>query len=194
MTQLASDTFTRANNPTLSAPWVDARAGALIVSNQVGCDPLNGDGYSYYNGVSFPNDGYAQVKISQPPALQKGAAAGYRMQGSDRSGYYAGYTGPDTSSTDRRIFLYNVGTFVAIATEGIIPTTGEMAKIEATGTTWKYYADGVFRFSNTDATYASGKAGLFAGASDTADPVLDDWSAGDLLTGGGGGLTLLGAG
>jgi hypothetical protein len=69
MPALATDDFNRADNNSLGANWTIVTAGwdatgFAIASNAAAPQALTGDDLEIYTGATFPNDQYAQVKVS----------------------------------------------------------------------------------------------------------------------------------
>jgi hypothetical protein len=185
----ATDTFTGSINDPLSGNWtIDSGNVELNASNQATGQTLS-HSFIRWTADAFPDNQYAECNvywtvglIAAGPTVRAngtGGGAGYVLQVYDGTVYLQRFSGGG-------------GTFDLLATLGAA-TSGDLLKLEVSGTTLTPYLNGVSLGPTTDATYASGSAG--ANFYQTAS--IDNFNAGAL--GGGGGavpyyLLLMGVG
>lgn len=181
MTQLASDSFTRANENPIVGNWSSGPGAwddCQLLSNAFLGALGSGDCAAYYTGVSWPNDQYSEGKITTftnddgGPLVrgQAGAKSGYILDLGQGSGL-------------GQLYAVSAGTFTPIgASFAIVVTSTDIWRIEAQGTTIRALKNGVSQASVTDATWGSGSAGLFC-FSNSGNFVMDDWAGGDFSSG-----------
>lgn len=171
-----NDNFNRADEAPLASPWAGVTgAGSMsLFSNSARVFQTGPDEYEVYTGSGIGGDQYAQATITTIGAgvagllvrFASGSKAGYRFYG-------------DATSTqiDRQPGGTNIGS------PGAGLNNGDVVKLEAVGTTINLYVNGVLRCTGTDATYASGNPGMFAVGTAGGNPILDNFSAGDVGSG-----------
>lgn len=189
-TNLAFDTFDRANNADLGASWDAGYTGKnalAITENHLKVTAIGTDSIESYNAISTPNDQWARDTIA---AI---AGGGTRQSGvfvrlanaPTVTGYECHVTFPSTS----KIREWTAGTpadltSVATWTWAI----GDRRRCEVQGTSIRFYAirNGATTLisSTTDASIASGKAGLFTtiGTGVVTDLYSDDFAVGGFDT------------
>ena len=121
--------------------------------------------------ASFPNDQYSQLDVSFTTGANSSSwAAGCRI-GTSGEGYYAIYGLNNVSLYKRNASTPTYITDVVITAAA---NTLYTSKIEAIGTNITVYHQGVQVINVTDATYSSGKPGIWwSGNSDA--PVADNF-------------------
>lgn len=174
MTQLAADDFDRANeNPLGNGVW-SAPSGVnpcKIVSNAATASVNDGnDNVSYYSGVSWPNDQYSEITIGAfccPVVRVASGAATYYLAADDGAG---------------NILIYKrvAGTYTQIGTGAGSFGAGQVARLEANGTTIRCLVNGVQKATCTDSAIASGSAGVLTETTNT----VTAWAGGDFSSGG----------
>jgi hypothetical protein len=94
-------------------------------------------------------------------------------------GTWAFDSGPNALYIEERD---SAGTPTTLSTGGT-PATGDVARLEAEGSTLRLFQNGILRLTATDTTLGSGQPGIFLYATaDSATIELDDWAGGDLVT------------
>lgn len=177
----ASDNFVAANGTALttySANWTAVKNTFTIQSNSLQCGTGGDYCFATWNADSFPNDQYSQVTIS---AVVPSSYVGPTVRGTTSS--FTGYICIAESSSSLQIQRISAGAFAAtvgsVYTGAIAP--GDVIRLEVTGTTLTCKQNGVTRASGTDATIASGSAGVAAFNNGISRQTT--WSAGSLSTG-----------
>jgi len=191
VTILASDNFTRAANADLGANW-DPCTGAdyqpfnMGASNNAITSNTALDAMETNNAATWPNDGYVQATFWATETLAAGAGYGvvwraatgatethYRVVGNG-SGYELG--------------KYVAGTYTAIVNSTATTfASGDILRMEWVGTAWTLKKNGTTFDSGTDASIASGRAGVVYSSTNDTAVGLKAWEAGDL-----GGVGLMG--
>lgn len=186
MTVLVTDSFTRADANSLGIGWTDKRNALGIFTNQADITATVDDNITYYSGVSWPNDGYAQARCVVGATAGRTMQVGYRIQpGFDalRSGYYGGVDNLNHGSNDLVLAVWNVSTPTFLATDpGTVLAANDVIKLSMVGTLVTLYVNGVQKLQATDSTWASGNAGLFAGNGAIDVALLDDFEGGDFAS------------
>lgn len=163
MGQLASDTFQRANSNPLSGNWtVPAGSGLQIVTNAVqAASAAVGFFVEFYNGVTWPNDQFSEVTLSVLAAANYYQGPFVRLQGAAQSGYLFVVQGPTGSATTCNLQIITAGVNANLATPfTITPQVGDILRLEVSGVTLTAKQNGSTVAVATDATYASGNAGM----------------------------------
>jgi len=183
MSILVTDTFNRADANSLGAGWTDKRNALGIFSNQADITATADENITYYSGISWPNDGYAQATCAAAAVAGRTMQVGYRIQpGADavRSGYYGGTDYLNHGSTDLLLAVWNVSTPTFLATDpGTVLAANDVLKLTIVGTLLTLYVNGVQKLQATDSLWASGNAGLFAGNGAIDVALLDNFEGGD---------------
>jgi hypothetical protein len=167
----AADDFNRADSASLGANWTadSTLSTAGISGNQM---TAYGPDYalSWWSADTFSNDQYAQATITGT-----GGDTGVAVRVSGDNGYIAYWAG--SGSTGLFILRRDAGAYVTLATLASQSLVGQVLRIEATGTTITVKKNGTAVLTATDATYATGSAGIYA----TTGGTLDDWSGGNVV-------------
>ena len=186
-TAVPGDNFNRANALDLGLSWDAGYTDRIsdtnlqIVGNRVRATAVR-DNTETYTGVTLANNQWAQVtlatatgtRVMVPRLLLRfsapGAKTGYEFA-LGRGGI--GFTS--------RIGRWNAGVFRQLAAENATAwVAGDVLRAEVEGTTVRLYRNNVLVLATTDATIASGRAGITIYAATLADVELDDFSAGNL--------------
>lgn len=183
MSILATDDFNRADAGSLGAGWTNKRNAFGIFTNQADITVTADDNITYYSGVSWPNDGYAQAVCAASALANRSMLVGYRIQSGangQRSGYYGGVDGRNNGNNDLILSVWNVSTPTALGTDaGTVLAANDVIKITCVGTTITLYVNGVQKLQATDSLWSSGLAGMF-GCNPVADVgLLDSFEGGD---------------
>lgn len=187
MTILAQDSFNRANENPLAAPWSTASAGGpaglKLVSNAVTPITTATDSWMYYSGVTWPADQYVKVKVGTLNAGKWDAGPVARMSATGFNGYVL------TFNDGSHLTLFKVvgGSFgSALSSISTTLGVGDIVELRATGTsttTLKMYINGVqigtdVVDSSSPLTSGNAAIGMFDGAI-----TADDFEAGDFTAG-----------
>lgn len=178
--ELANDPFTRSDAATLSSPWIDKNGQLGIFSNQVDVTVTGDENIAYYNGVSWPNDGYAEIKVIAAPAANRAVAVGYRLQtGSNRLGYYAGYDQAQSGDGLQRIWKFVGTAWTQLGSPGASNVAvNDIIRIQVIGSTIKMFVNTVEVLSVNDTDHATGKAGIYGVNSAVDVALLDNFAGG----------------
>jgi hypothetical protein len=186
MTKLANDNFTRANENPLSGGstnvWtVVPTVFPLQVAGNL-CEgtsnALSFNG-SYYSGLSWPKDQYAQIVVS---TLNNGsnnqAGAIVRCSAIDQSCYLSFLR----SDGQLLMYVYNGGFQTFLATVATSFGAGSILRLQVQGTTLSAFINGILIKQVTDASISSGSPGLYtATTSAVALSQISYWEGGNLL-------------
>jgi hypothetical protein len=181
----ATDSFNRADGG-VGANWTAlqnnaaAANGHEIVSNE--CRAVQGTGsyaYSVWNADVFDADHYAQIKdVNAQPY------AGPLVRG-NASGPADCYVFFNNLGSESRLYRADDGFFTLLQSGMSVPAAGSIVKLTAESSSLKLYDDGVqIGATATDATYGTGRAGIFAyndGSGVGATGRLDDWEGGNMV-------------
>ena len=181
------DNFDRANALDLGISWdagytdqFGANTNLQIVGNRVRTTTASRDATETYTGVALSNNQWAQVTLATvtgpramaPRLLLRFSAPGVKSGYEFALGRAVGFTS--------RIGRWNAGVFTQLAAENSTAwAVGDVLRAEAEGTTLRLYRNNGLVLVTTDATVASGRAGITIYAATIADVELDDFSAGN---------------
>lgn len=178
----ATDNFNRADG-AVGSNWTALQnssavaSGHTIVSNQ--CKAIQGTGnyaFSFWNADTFGNDHYSQVVAANLAAY---CGSMVRMPA---SGIVDGYLLFNTLGGSTSLYRLDDGGFALLQSGFTAPAVNSVMKLSAEGTAIKCYDDGVqMGTTQTDATYGTGRAGIF-GYNDGSPVVglVDDWEGGNV--------------
>jgi len=173
-TIVATDNFNRANG-ALGANWSNTfDTPPQIVSNAV--QNVNAaDNTAFWSANSFSNNQYSQITVTQ---WGTGSYSGViiRANASDYViGQYVNHLG------GYGIFWLNGGAYTQIGSTYVASKSdGDVLVLEAEGTTFRLFINGIERVSGVNASApASGSAGIIA-SDDTATAIIDDWEGGNI--------------
>ena len=170
-----SDDFNRANNTDLGANWVEVSGDWSIVSNQLSPGAAGGTIILRAAGAMASNDHYAQVTIAATAAVSQGVWC--RGNSNISQGYLWRNNG-----TSWDLFSVVGGSFTVIGTYSATAVAGDVAKIQAVGSTIKGFVNGTQRVSVTDTAVTTGTSVGIRGES-SGSLRYDDFSAADVTAG-----------
>lgn len=170
-----TDDFNRANSTDLGAGWVEVSGDWSIVSNQLSPGAAGGTIILRAAGAMATSDHYAQVTIAATTTASQGVWC--RGNANISQGYLWRNNG---SSWD--LFSVVGGSFTNIGTYAGAAAPGDVAKIQAVGSTIKGFVNGVERVSVVDTAVATGASvGI---RSDSAGAIrYDNFAAADVTAG-----------
>lgn len=170
-----TDDFNRANSTDLGAGWVEVSGDWSIVSNQLSPGAAGGTIILRAAGAMATNDNYAHVTIAATTAASQGVWC--RGNSNITNGYLWRNNG-----TSWDLFQVFGGSFTSIGTYAAAAAPGDVAKVQAVGSTIKGFVNGVQRVSVTDTAVTTGTSvGI---RSDSAGAVrYDDFAAADVTAG-----------
>lgn len=174
-----TDDFNRANSTDLGAGWVEVSGDWSIVSNQLSPGSAGGTIILRAAGAMATSDNYAQVTIAATTAASHGVWC--RGNSNISSGYLFRNDG---STWD--LFSVVGGSFTVIGTYAAAAAPGDVAKVQAIGSTIKAFVNGVERVSVTDTGVSTGTS-VGIRSESTSAIRFDDFTGADAaasLTGG----------
>jgi hypothetical protein len=170
-----SDDFNRADSTTVGNGWVEAAEDWAISSNRLAAPAAGGTGVIVCGTPMATDDNFAQVTIAVAAAVSCGVWC--RGDSAFGNGYLWRNDG-----TSWDLFRNVSGSFTSLATFAGAAANGDVAKVQAIGTTIKAFVNGVERASVTDANITTGKnTGMRCAAS--ASVRFDDFTATDATAG-----------
>jgi chitodextrinase len=182
------DNFNRANALDLGISWGagytdqgGANTNLQIVGNRVRATTASRDATETYTGVALLNNQWAQVTLATVTGTRAMAPRLLLRVGAPgtKSGYEFALGRGGIGFTSR-IGRWNAGVFTQLAAENsTVWAAGDVLRAEADGTTLRLYRNNGLVLVTTDATIASGRAGITIYAATIADVELDDFSAGN---------------
>ena len=170
-----SDDFNRANSSDLGAGWVEVSGDWSIVSNQLSPGAAGGTIILRAAGAMDGNDNSAQATIAATTA----ASHGVWCRGS--SNLSSGYLWRNDGST-WDLFSVIGGSFSVIGSYAAAAAPGDVAKIQAVGTTIKAFVNGVQRISVVDTGVTTGTS-VGIRSESTSSIKFDDFTAADVTAG-----------
>lgn len=170
-----SDDFNRGDSSDLGAGWVEVSGDWSIVSNQLSPGAAGGTIILRAAGAMDSSDHSAQVTIAATTA----ASHGVWCRGN--SNISSGYLWRNDGST-WDLFSVVGGSFTGIGTYAAAAAPGDIAKVQAVGTTITGFVNGVERVSVTDTGVATGTSvGI---RSESASAIrFDEFTAADVTAG-----------
>ncbi|GGW15706.1 hypothetical protein GCM10018980_52140 [Streptomyces capoamus] len=170
-----SDDFNRADSSNLGAGWVEVSGDWSIISGQLSPGAAGGTIILRAATAMDSSDHYAQVTIAATTAASQGVWA--RGNSNISQGYLWRNNG---SSWD--LFSVVGGSFTVIGTYAAAAAPGDIAKVQAVGSTITAYVNGVQRVSVVNAAVTTGTSvGI---RSDSAGALrYDDFTAADITAG-----------
>lgn len=186
---MAGDTFTRANETPLAAPWTKVLAAGGdfdLVSNAAAPHSVSTDTLWMYAGT-FPNDQFCEAKLTVIGiGTETGIGVAVRCStGSGGSGYWAVVTTAGTNAVYISKWVNGSYTNIAIRSEfGSAFAPGDLFRLEVAGTTLKVFQNGNQLGADiTDSSLSSGNPGI-ALSSTVTSASLDDANFTDPTAGG----------
>jgi hypothetical protein len=170
-----SDDFNRANTSDLGSSWVEVSGDWSIISQQLSPGAAGGTIILRAAGAMDSSDHYAQVTIAATTTASQGVWC--RGNSNITSGYLWRNDG-----TSWDLFSVVGGSFSAIGTYAAAAAPGDVARVQAAGSTIKGFVNGVQRVSVTDNGVTTGTSvGI---RSESASAIrYDDFSAADVVAG-----------
>lgn len=144
-----TDDFNRADSTNLGANWVEVSGDWSIVSNQLSPGAAGGTIILRAAGAMAGNDHYAQVTMAATTAASHGVWC--RGNSNISSGYLFRNDGSSWN-----LFSVVGGSFTVIGTYAVAAVAGDVAKVQAVGSTITAYVNGVQRASVTDTNVPTG--------------------------------------
>ena len=186
--QIATDDFNRANalgaglglgpawTLVFGGPW--ATNGFGISSNTAVPDSFGSDKLSIYTRVNFPNDQYAQCRVTVTGTASDtgfGVALRSSLDGANLYRCVVNKAGTNNVVIAKAV----ANAYTALQRYTVTWTDGDMFRVEIAGTTLTAYQNGVALSPTvSDASMASGYPGLVLSSAVTSGS-CDDWEAGD---------------
>lgn len=168
-----SDNFNRADG-AVGANYTTVAGTPLVTSNTYGGSTANNS--CYYNGDTPNADCYAQAKFNLPSGGSEVLAIGVRLDTASFNGYYVQYQfGGGT-----QIIRIDAGAPTTLATLASDPTTGQVVRLEAQGSTLRVYYNGSLIGSTTDGTYSTANRTFLVQTNSGQAGSLDDFETGNL--------------
>lgn len=169
MTQFASDNFTRADNASLGVNWTvntsfSGTFWAISSNNALAA----GLAVSTYTAVAAPNDGYAEITIGSllETASDNGPGPCYRTSRTAMTLYFA-----QANTTETKLYKLLAGAFTQLGSDGPAVTTGDVIRLICNGTSLTVTKNGISIITATDASIASGDAGMWASPTSNSDNI-----------------------
>jgi hypothetical protein len=170
-----TDDFNRSDSSNLGANWVEVSGDWSIISNQLSSGNAGGTIILRAAGAMATNDNFAQVTIAATAAVSHGVWC--RGNSNITQGYLWRNDG-----TSWDLFSVVGGSFTVIGTYAAAAVAGDVAKIQAVGSTIKGYVNGIQRVSVTNTAVTTGTS-VGIRAESTSSIRFDDFSAGDVTAG-----------
>ncbi|WP_416976701.1 hypothetical protein [Streptomyces sp. T028] len=170
-----TDDFNRADSSDLGANWVEVSGDWSIVSNQLSPGAAGGTIILRASGAMATSDNYAQATIAATTAASHGVWC--RGNSNITSGYLWRNDG-----TSWNLFSVVGGSFTSIGSYAAAAAPGDVAKVQAVGSTIKGYVNGVERVSVTDTGVATGTS-VGIRSESTSAIRFDDFAAADVTAG-----------
>lgn len=170
-----SDDFNRADSSDLGAGWVEVSGDWSIVSSQLSPGSSGGTIILRAAGAMATGDNSAQVTIAATTAASQGVWC--RGNSNISQGYL---WRNDGSAWD--LFSVVGGSFTVIGTYAAAAAPGDIAKVQAVGSTIKGYVNGVERVSVTDTGVTTGTS-VGIRSESTSAIRYDNFAAADVSAG-----------
>jgi hypothetical protein len=170
-----TDDFNRPDSTNLGAGWVEVSGDWSIASSQLSPGSDGGTIILRAAGAMDGNDNYAQVTIAATTAASHGVWC--RGNSNISSGYLWRNDGSEWT-----LFSVVSSTFTAIGSYAAAAAPGDVAKVQAVGSTIKGYVNGIERVSVTNTAVTTGTSVGLRTISSAAIR-FDDFTAGDVLAG-----------
>jgi hypothetical protein len=180
-----TDDFNRSDSSSLGANWVEVSGDWSIISSQLSSGSAGGTIILRAAGVMASNDNSAQVTIAATAAVSHGVWC--RGNSNISSGYLWRNDG-----TSWNLFSVVGGSFTSIGSFAGAAVAGDVAKVQAVGSTIKGYVNGVQRVSVTDTGVATGTS-VGIRADSVSALRFDDFTGADVVAGATGDAAFSGA-
>jgi len=162
---VVTDTFSYANGDlhAANANWVYQVGTFTVSSNAVYGQATLALAYRTDGPTSTANEWAQETVVETGVSGTQVNGPCVRMQTAASTAYCAGIALDEVD-----IFLWNAGALTVLKALGT-PKTGDVIRIQATGTTISIYQNGILQGSVTDATIASGNTGIYSSSNTTAN-------------------------
>ncbi len=127
-------------------------------------------GGAWWSADSFSPDQYAKCVVGAldpfspcGPVVRTDGPTGYRIR--------------CVSGTGAVFVAFNGITDIAVGNCLFTPSDGDLIELRVVGTTLSSYQNGVLTATTTDATYATGAAGIYISRGNSGNPTIDDFEA-----------------
>jgi hypothetical protein len=179
-----TDDFNRSDSSSLGANWVEVSGDWSIISNQLSSGNAGGTIILRAAGTMASNDHSAQITVTATAAVSHGVWC--RGNSNISQGYLWRNDG-----TSWNLFSVVGGSFTSIGSFAGAAVAGDVAKVQAVGSTIKGYVNGVQRVSVTDTAVTTGTS-VGLRAESTSLLRFDDFVAADVTSGATGDAALSG--
>jgi len=185
---IVSDNFNRANETPLAAPWAKilSTAGTLnIAGNVVVASNSNIDAQYYYTGITVGPDEFSQAAISVSGGNSSDVGYGVAVRTSlGTAKTYYRLVVNKLASNNIELGKFINGTYTMLTRRTTSWTDGDVLRLEVAGSTLKIYQNSTQLGADvTDASISSGGVGI-AYSAQVSGGSIDNWSGGDLTSGG----------
>jgi hypothetical protein len=170
-----TDDFNRSDSTSLGAGWVEVSGDWSIISNQLSSGSAGGTIILRAAGAMASNDNSVQVTIAATAAVSHGIWC--RGNSNITSGYLWRNDG-----TSWNLFSVVGGSFTSIGSFAGAAIAGDVAKVQAVGSTIKGFVNGIQRVSVTDTNVTTGTS-VGLRAESVSALRFDDFTAADVSSG-----------
>lgn len=182
----ASDNFTRADSADLGANWtVVTGAGSWkIATNTAQPNAESSDAAEYWNADAFNNDQYSEAVLGVAATSAGGTGCGVAVRVA--AGAWTYYRAV-ASVNGTELAKFVAGSYTSIDSDATVWANGDTIRLEVEGTTLRVKRNGttIAGLTNTDASIASGSAGVDHSSISTGTPTLTSWAGGNMAAAGG---------
>lgn len=172
-----SDDFNRADSTNLGAGWVEVSGDWSIISQQLSSGSAGGTIILRAATAMASSDHYAQVTISGTTA----ASHGIWIRGNSSGGLTSGYLWRNDGASWNLFYVVG-GSFTSIGSYAVAAVAGDVAKVQAVGSTITAYVNGTQRVSITDTNVPTG-TGIGIRAESVSALRFDNFTAADVVAG-----------
>jgi len=170
-----TDDFNRADSTNLGANWVEVSGDWSIISNQLSSGSAGGTIILRAAGAMATNDNSAQVTIAVTASVSHGVWC--RGNSNITSGYLWRNDGSSWN-----LFSVVGGSFTSIGSFAGAAVAGDVAKVQAVGSTIKGFVNGIQRVSVTDTNVPTGTS-VGIRAESVSALRFDDFTGADVTSG-----------
>ncbi len=179
MSELAADTFTRANAANLGADWTALDTTLQVDSNQAITDTAAVPYSCRHTAISWPNDQYSEIVVGSVVETAGDAGMGPACRMLAGGNLYLSQTG----STDTRLYERVAGVYTQLGSTAAACTTGDALRMVCDGDQISEEKNGSALIGPvTNTSVSSGDAGIWAFKNANGGSAAS-WSGGDLETG-----------
>lgn len=186
MTQLASDDFNRADGG-LGTNWIGPLRPTApeeimrIISNEAVRNVSGDDASALYDGsITWPSDQYSEGNvIGDGTGGGSGAGTGLIVRGDVPTGVYYRTVAYVSATNSVEVVKFLPAATVLGADINVAWASGDIMRVEASGSTLTIYKNGTSIGTRTDSSITSGKPGI-AYSSAANSTAVDNWEGGSL--------------